>query len=426
MTKLRAPHLLLLRLAAQNVARRRLRSLFLGLAVMIAVAVGFSGAVLGWALRDGVTTSFSRMGADLVVAPQGALVNLTSTLLTLQPTDLDLGERLGETLRAVPGVARVAPQRLVRAAAEGRAVNLIAYDPALDFTVEPWLPEGQRISPDPQGLLVGARVGEKPGETLTICGRTLTIAGRLGQTGVGPVDEAHFITFAGLDELAAAARRTGMSPATQQTPHGGSHEHHGAAECLPDLAPGRVTAFLIQLAPGAAPEQARFAIGQIPGVKIVAGNPVFTAARQSLGTLFSGVAAFAGLLVLALLFVVSLLFSAIVQERYREIGVLRALGARPGQIVRLTLMEAVLITGMGSLLGVGAGFLLIFVSARSLGFYFASLGVPFDGPPETFIWTAAVLAVSCGAALGVIGALIAAWRALRLEPYRMIQMESAQ
>jgi hypothetical protein len=33
--------------------------------------------------------------------------------------------------------------------------------------------------------------------------------------------------------------------------------------------------------------------------------------------------------------------------------------------------------------------------------------------------------MSCGVLLGVIGALIAGRLALRLEPYRMIQMESA-
>ncbi len=362
------------------------------------------------------------MGADLVVVPQGALVNITSTLLTVQPTDLDLDESLGGTLSAVPGVAKVAPQRLVRAGAEGRAINLIAYDPARDFTVEPWLPQGQPTSLDPLGLLVGARGAEKPGDTLTICGRTLTIAGRLGQTGVGPVDESLFISFAGLDQLLAAARQTRPVSSAGQV---GGHAHHGAPECLPDLAPGRVTAYLIQLAPDASPTQARFAIGQIPGLKIVAGNPVFTAARQSLGTLLWGVAAFAGLLLLALLFVVSLLFSAIVQERYREIGMLRAMGARPAQIVNLTLMEAVLLTGMGSVIGVGFGFLLIFICARSLGAYSASLGVPFEGPPDAFIWAAATLSLCCGLLLGVMGALIASRRALRLDPYRMIQMESA-
>jgi putative ABC transport system permease protein len=128
----------------------------------------------------------------------------------------------------------------------------------------------------------------------------------------------------------------------------------------------------------------------------------------------------------ALFFLVSLLFSAIVQERYREIGVLRAMGARPAHIMTITLIEAGLITGLGGLLGIGIGFSLIFVFARSLGFYFASLGVPFEGPPDGAIWLAAALAVLGGIAIGVMGALVAAWRTRRIEPYAMIQMESAQ
>jgi len=182
----------------------------------------------------------------------------------------------------------------------------------------------------------------------------------------------------------------------------------------------------LQLSPGASAEQARFAIGQIPAIKIVTGNPIFTAARQSLGSLFWGVAIFAGLLMLAIFFLVSLLFSAIVQERYREIGVLRAMGARPAQIISITLIEAGLITGFGGLLGIGAGFSLIFVFARSLGFYFSSIGVPFDAPPAGVIWIAAGAAALCGVAIGVGGAFVAAWRTRRLEPYAMIQMESAR
>ena len=133
MTKRHRSRFLLVRLAAQNVGRRLLRSLLLGLAVMIAVGVGFSGFVTGWSLREGILTTFSRMGADLVVVPHGALVNITSTLLTVQPTDLDLDVALGEKLRAVPGVAKVAAQHLIRASVEGRAINLIAYDPGDRF-----------------------------------------------------------------------------------------------------------------------------------------------------------------------------------------------------------------------------------------------------------------------------------------------------
>jgi len=439
MQRWRPAWFLLFRLAAQNVGRRLLRSVFLGLAVMIAVGVGFSGFVLGWALSDGVSTCFSRMGADLVIVPRGALVNITSTLLTVQPTEFELDAELLAKLRATPGVAKVAPQRLVRAGVESGAINLIAYDPELDFTVESWLPRGERISPDVRGVLVGERVAANPGETLIVCGHALSVVGRLGRTGVGPFDESYFVSLRGLDELLAAAQkqrsqRPGGRPVNSQAasaPSSAAHLHEGhqnpaPAACLPEVAPQRVSAFLLQLSAGASLEQASFAIGQIPDIKIIAGNPVFTAARQSLGSLLLGAAIFAALLMLALSFVVSLLFSAIVQERRREIGVLRAMGARLGQVMSITLIEATLITGFGGVLGVGFGFCLIFLSARSLGFYFASLGVPFDGPPQSVIWVAAVVSVLCGAALGVVGALIAGWRAHRLEPYAMIQMDNAQ
>lgn len=418
-------HFILLRLAAQNVGRRLLRSLFLGFAIMIAVGVAFSGAILGWTLRNGILTSFSRMGADLVIVPQGTLVNLTSTLLTVQPTELELAVALGDTLRRIPGVAKVAPQRLVEAGVEGRAIRLIAYDPRVDFTVEPWLPDRQQISLEPSALLVGERVPQKPGETLSICNRTLTVAGRLGHTGVGPVDESYFVTFAGLEQLIDGAhemRASSPGPEASRTSH---QHHHSAAECLPQLDRDKVSAFLLQLAPGASIEQARFAIGQIPAIKVVAGNPIFTAARQSLGSLVWSVGAFAILLFVALLFVVSLLFSAIVQERYREIGMLRAMGARPRQIVTLTLLEALIITGLGGVAGVAFGGVIIFIAARSLGFYFASLGVPFEGPSDRFIVMAGAGSLSFGLLLGLVGALIASRRAMRLEPARMIQMESA-
>lgn len=443
MTTRRGTHFLLLRLAAQNVGKRRLRTLFLGLSVTIAVGVGFAAFVTGWSLRDGIATSFSRMGADLVVVPVGTLVNITSTLLTVQPTDQEFDASLGKKLRTIPGIAQVAPQRIVRAEVEGRQINLIAFDPAADFTVQPWLPEGQRPILTTQSLIAGERVGNKPGAVLDICGRSMVIEARLGKTGVGPFDDSYFLSLEALNTLIAARQKISIAagvpvaakpvaPAQSVDPLAvlAMHHHHagstGLFNCLPDLAPGPVSAFLLQLSPAASAELAKFAVGQIPGLKIVAGNPVFTASRQALGSLFWGIAFFAGLLLLALLFLVTLLFSAIVQERYREIGLLRAMGARPGQIMSIILIEAGLITSLGGLLGLGFGLSLVLAFARSLGLYFASLGVPFAWPPDLAIWLAAVAAMVFAACIGIIGAFIPAWRARRLEPYLMIQTENTR
>src|SRR5439155_9161384 len=139
MSRRRHARWLLIRLAAQNLGRRRWRAIFLGLAVMLGVGIGFASFVAGWALRAGIATSFARMGADLVVVPQATLVNITASLLTVQPTEETLDAAIQNRLAAISGIARVAPQRIVPSLVDGRAVNLIAFDPAQDFSVLPWL-----------------------------------------------------------------------------------------------------------------------------------------------------------------------------------------------------------------------------------------------------------------------------------------------
>ncbi len=424
----RNDHWLLIRLAAQNVARRRLRAIFLGVAVMLGVGIGFASFVAGWALRDGMATSFSRMGADLLVVPRTTLVNITASLLTVQPTDATLAADLAQRIAAVPGVAQVAPQRIVPALVEGHIANLIAFDPAQDFSVLPWLEQRQGAPGD--GLIAGGRLDARPGATLSTCGMPLRVQGRLGKTGVGPFDELYFVSFQTLAAMVAFCRgseaRAGATPATSRKPDGAelvaaamSH----ADLCSPDLALDRVSAFLLQLSPGAKMEDVKFGLAQLPDVKVVEGNAVLTSSRQALSTLLIGIAAFTAFQMVALLILVSLLFSAIVQERYREVGLLRAMGANTNQVMTIILAEAAILTGLGGLAGLGFGTAVLLTFARSLGFYFGLLGVPFAWPPLAVLQVAAVLAVVFSASLGLVGAFLPAWRVRRLAPYALIQTE---
>ena len=69
---------------------------------------------------------------------------------------------------------------------------------------------------------------------------------------------------------------------------------HGprANVCSPDLALDRVSAFLLQLSPGTRPDDVKFALPQLPDVKIVEGNTVLTSSRQALSTLLVGISVF--------------------------------------------------------------------------------------------------------------------------------------
>src|SRR5262249_10555837 len=242
-------------------------------------------------------------------------------------------------------------------------------------------------------------------------------------------DESYFLSFAALADIVSFCRtsdaRAAAKPAAPAKVDNGpaidGMRHGDANVCSGDLPLDRVSAFLLQLSPGAKMEEVKCGLAQLADVKIVEGNGVLTSSRQALSTLLIGMAAFTALELTALLILVSLLFSAIVQERYREVGLLRAMGAQPNQVMTIILAEAAVITGLGGLAGLGFGAAVLLTFARSLGFYFALLGVPFAWPPAAVIEAGAVLAIVCSVALGLLGAFVPAWRGGRPAAYPLLQ-----
>jgi putative ABC transport system permease protein len=101
------------------------------------------------------------------------------------------------------------------------------------------------------------------------------------------------------------------------------------------------------------------------------------------------------------------------------------MGARPNHIMSMILAEAAGITLVGGVFGLGLGVSLVFAFARTFGFYFASLEVPFAWPPAPTTAAVAVIALIISAALGAAGAFLPSWRARSLDPYVMIVGEGA-
>jgi putative ABC transport system permease protein len=62
--------------------------------------------------------------------------------------------------------------------------------------------------------------------------------------------------------------------------------------------------------------------------------------------------------------------------------------------------------------------------ARSLGFYFSLLGVPFVWPPLWVVEGGALAALLFAALLGLAGALVPALRVRRMPPHALIQREA--
>jgi putative ABC transport system permease protein len=100
-----------------------------------------------------------------------------------------------------------------------------------------------------------------------------------------------------------------------------------------------------------------------------------------------------------------------VTERTREIGVRKAIGGRSREILVQFLVEAVVLTSIGGVLGVILG------SAIGLTVNLVS------GFPVSLPWWSFALGLGFSASVGVISGMIPAWRASRLDPIEALRYE---
>jgi len=100
-----------------------------------------------------------------------------------------------------------------------------------------------------------------------------------------------------------------------------------------------------------------------------------------------------------------------VTERTREIGVMKAVGARKRDVIQLFLVESVILGVIGAFLGVLVG----------LGFGY--LGVSLIGWPMAFPTGWIAIAVVIGITVGVLSGLYPAWSAARVDPIEALRHE---
>ncbi len=115
-----------------------------------------------------------------------------------------------------------------------------------------------------------------------------------------------------------------------------------------------------------------------------------------------------------------------ISERTREIGTLKAIGARSSQVVKIFLSEALLIGLIGAAVGVFVGILASFALPLFTGSVSASnfggAGTLFSGGISPSLTLSNILlSLALGTLVGVLAGLYPAWRASRMNPVEALR-----
>lgn len=392
-----------LRIAAANVSRRPLRSVLLALIAGIFTFMLFSGAMIAANLEAGISSLSARMGADLLVVPQGEGKKIEGVILRAQPSTFYLDASILEAVRRLPGVDAASGQIFV-ASLDAQCctvkVQLIGIDEATDFVVAPWL---RKASPEPlQGndVIVGDYVYGDIGSELTFFGEKFRIVGRLAPTGMG-FDSSIFMTT-------EAARRVGAIASPER-----------AAEIARSL-----SSILVRVKPGVDPisisDGLLDELGLGADVNFVFASSMMsdTAAklRRVVTVMYS---AAGGFWAVAALIMIVLHFFAF-SERAREFATLRALGASRSKVIRIVLVEALMVSGAGSVAGVA----LAAIAVTSFSTVIAgTIGLPYLTPAPGSMVAALAASLLAGVATVPLAALPTAWRIGRSDIYSAIREE---
>jgi putative ABC transport system permease protein len=387
------------RVALGALRANRLRSGLTALGVIIGVAAVVILVAIGTGTKQKVEQQVEGLGSNLLIVVPGRLeFGAAPAVSRLSLSDVDAVARIvgdrsrvavsvtsGETVRAgtkakftsVNGVLETTPQVFVRSLARGSYLTRTDIDTQRRVAVL-----GSAVADE----LFGDR--EPVGQQVSIAGvrfRVVGVFASIGQSlGVDRDNEVH-IPVTTAHRLFATTRIDGIAV---KAPDRGSITELG----------NRIVAELSRRHPDT--EFSAVTQKQILGVL-----------GDILGVLTGVLAAIAGISLLVGGVGVSNIMLVSVRERTREIGLRKAVGARPRDIGIQFLLEAVLLTSIGGTIGM------------ALGVGTALLVEALSPVPAAITWWSLALAFGVSAAVGIIFGVVPAQRAGRLDPVEALRSE---
>ncbi len=335
-------------LAMRNIRRKPLRT------AILVVAIGLLVSVLVFALSfvrrvdSGIRLTADRLGADLLIVPTGSRGAAEDVLLENSVKTFYMDKSLVDRVRNIEGIDRVTYQTylatITGACCDVPEAMVVAIDQDSDFVISPWLNKklGRRLGKGE--AIVGAESALNISLGLTevdsvLFGNVFRIVGVLDKTGTG-LDNAIFIEEDNIEDILKKGKTA--------------------------VKGGQISAIFARVKKGfdtvkvaSEIEDSIIETDTVPRKDI--GKNVLGALRD-INRIFIISVVFCSILSAFLAWAV---FSGIVNERSKEVGIMRAIGARESHVLKLFLFEVLIIGGIGSVLGIMAGTALSVLLAKA-------------------------------------------------------------
>jgi len=388
--------------ALKNLKRKTFRTGVLVFAIALLVSLLIFAISFTVSVASSLKKSSDRLGADLVVIPVGARGFAEEFLLESKSASFYMPISVIEKVKKIEGIKDLTYQTYLSSISglccDVPPTRIIAFDPKTDFIIKPWLLKALGRPLEAGEAIAGAVTSENLGLGLldveaTIFENRFKIVGVLEKTGTG-LDKALFMTEENLKNIIAS----GKSP----------------------LKNGEISIIFTKLEKGYDPDYVGKVLeGEIPEVDVMARSDMgakFINTLADINKIFLLTTVMASVLTT---FLVWAIFSAIANERSKEIGIMRALGAKESHIVHLYIIEVTVLGLLGSTIGVLAGTYLAVQLAGS----FSLLKNISAGLTATQQTTIALIGLLVGMTICITGAMMPINRIKKMEPLLVIKEE---
>ncbi len=389
--------------ALKNLKRKLTRTWLLFAIVAVVSCTLFSATLFLKSINNALMIGTYRLGADILVVPENAENKAKSALLSGEPTQFLMDRSVLDRVKAVDGVKSATPQLFVKPTSFTCCFNvdvfLVAFDPETDFTVKPWLEKNLNRKLGPNEIITGRAVPVIVGDKIPFFGTTFSVAGTMEPTGMDFFDRAVFMSLNAAYQMAENSKTRAMQPL--------------------EIGRDKISTVLVRVRDDFTPDRVSIRIEHdIPGVKALVSDTVISTVRKQLSGLIHAILIISVVLWIIVLLIMAFAFYMIVNERRREIGLLRAMGANKGHIAEIILYEATLLSASGGAAGIAFGFGIL-LTFKNLLLHYLKLPYLFPTSMELIALTAGALFFSI--LTGLLAALLPSVTILKVEPYEAIR-----